>query len=99
MIEDDQKMEGLSSNSKRDKENKNSKPNLVNNEHQGSPLSVDMTITTLFNKVTNNTDIDIEDSNVKQLCNLCIESKHTKIVRYKKITQTIWKLHKTHADL
>lgn len=48
------------------------------------PLSINTTITILLNKVTNSTNIDFEDSNVKQVCDLCIESKYAKIVRYKK---------------
>lgn len=50
----------------------------------------------LLNKVINT----ITDPNsVQQLWNSCIKSKHTKIVRHKKMTPTICKLKEIHGDL
>ena len=42
---------------------------------------------------------DPNSSEIEKLCDLCIESKYTKIVRYKKLTPTTRKLQKIHADL
>lgn len=41
--------------------------------------------TTLLNKITNTSSIDLND-NIEQLYDSCIKSKHTKIVRHKKMT-------------
>ena len=54
--------------------------------------------TTLLNKVTSTSSIDLDD-NFEQLCDSCIESKHTKIIRHKKMTLTTCKLQEIHADL
>lgn len=35
----------------------------------------------------------------ERLCDTCIESKHTRIIRHKKMTLTIRKLQELHADL
>lgn len=40
-----------------------------------------------------------DNSKIERLCDPYIESKHIKIVRYKKITPTTKKLQKIHADL
>ena len=45
--------------------------------------------------IINNSD----RSKIKKLCDLCIESKYTKIVRYKKMTSTIRKLQEIHTNL
>ena len=42
---------------------------------------------------------NFEKTYVEQLCNSCIKSKQTKIVKYKKMTSTTCKLEKIHADL
>lgn len=51
----------------------------------------------LLSKIVS-TDTD-SDHSVEQLYNPCIESKHTKIVRHKKMTLTTHKLEEIHADL
>lgn len=91
VIEKDQQIqeEPFSSNSEVDNKDENSKPSPTSNI---PPTSA----TTLLNKIINTmTDPD----SVKQLCNPCIESKHMKIVRYKKMTPTTRKLEKIYADL
>lgn len=65
MIENDQRIERIFSEFERDKKDENLELNLLNNEHQGLLLSMDITTTTLLNKITNGTDIDVEDSNIK----------------------------------
>lgn len=54
-------------------------------------------ITTLLKKITS-TSINFYDF-VKQLYNLCIKNKYTKIVRYIKMTPTTCKLKKIHVNL
>lgn len=76
-----------------------SEPNLANNKHLSLPLSVDITITTLLNKVTNSTTVDVQVRNIKQLYDSCIESKHTKIVKHKKMTSTTLNLQEIHTNL
>lgn len=82
--------EPLFSDSKVDDDNKNSEPSPASN----TPLAP---ITTLLNKVTS-TGTD-PDHPVEQLCNPCIKSKDTKIVRHKKMTPTTRKLKAIYADL
>lgn len=52
----------------------------------------------LFNKVTSISSIDLNNL-IKKLCDPCIESKYTKIVKYKKMTPMTQKLKEIHADL
>lgn len=52
----------------------------------------------LLNKITSTSNIDL-NNNVKQLCDFCIESKYTKIVRHKKITFIIHKVQEIYTDL
>ena len=42
---------------------------------------------------------DFVKTYVEQLCDLYIKSKHTKIVKYKKMTPTTHKLKEIHANL
>ena len=41
---------------------------------------------------------NFEETYVEQLCDLCIESKHIKIVKHKKITPTNPKLQEIYPD-
>lgn len=82
--------EPFSSDFEVDDDNKNSEPSLVSN----TPPAL---ATTLLNKIIS-TGIDLNHS-VEQLCDPCIESKYTKIVRYKKMTPTTHKLKEIYADL
>lgn len=44
----------------------------------------------LINKITSKSNIDF-NNNVKQLCDSCIENKHQKIVKNKKMTLTTYR--------
>ena len=82
--------EPFSSDSEVDDEDENSELSFVGNTPPAP-------ITMLLNKVTiTSTNLDYS---VEQLCNPCIENKHTKIVRHKKMTPTTRKLKEIHADL
>lgn len=82
--------EPFSSNSEVDDEDKNSEQSPTSN----TPLIL---VTTLLNKVTS-TGINPNHS-IEQLCDFYIESKRTKIVRYKKMTPTICKFEENYANL
>lgn len=99
LIENVQRIEGIFSKSERDEKDKKPELNLPNNEHQGLVVSMDITTTTLLNKITNSTNIDVEDSNIKQLCNPYIERKYIKIVRHMKMTTIFQKLKEIQTDL
>ena len=71
-------------------EDKNSEPSPASNT---PPTPATM----LLNKVTS-TGTD-PDHSIEQLCDPCIESKHKKIVKHKKMTPTTSKLEEIHADL
>lgn len=51
----------------------------------------------LLNKITNNSTN--AKNSIKQLYDFCIKNKHTKIVRYKKITLIIRQLEEILANL
>ena len=91
-IEDDQQsLEGcFSSDSEKNNEDNSSEPSLDRIDILFTPT------TTLLNKMTSTTN---HDNSVKQLCDPCIESKHTKIVRHKKMTPTTRTLQEIHVDL
>lgn len=91
-IEESQQTEEelFSSDSEVDDKDKNSEPSLFGNT---PPVPATM----LLNKVTS-TGTNLNHS-VEQLCDPCIESKYTKIVRYKKMTPTTRKLKEIYADL
>lgn len=80
----------FSSDSGEETEDKNSKLESNNDEQ-------------LLNKITNTTSGNnpegYKNANIEKLYNLYIESKHIKIVRYKKMTPTICKLQEIHTDL
>ena len=89
IIENDFLTKNLSSNSGMDDKDKckNMGQNLiVNNKHEKLPL---------LKAIINKTD----SSEIEKLCNTCIESKHIKIIRYKKMILTTRKLQKIHVDL
>lgn len=76
----------LSSNSKEDEEEGN----------------LESSTTAMLLKITSNSDDgfdDFEGTDVEKVCNSCIESKYTKIVRHKKMTPTLCKLQEIHANL
>lgn len=54
--------------------------------------------TTLVNQITSTSGIDSND-NIEQLCDPCIEKKHTKNIRHKKMTLTTGRLQEINADL
>lgn len=91
-IEDDQqRSEGcFPSDSEKDNKDNSLEPSL------DSIDIVPTSTTTLLNKMTSTID---HDDSVEQLCNPCIESKHIKIVRHKRMTPTTRKLQEIHADL
>ena len=72
-----------------DNKDKKSKLSLANNTFFASA-------TMLLIKVIN-TGINLDHS-VKQLCNFCIKSKHTKIVKHKKMTLTTRKLKEIYTN-
>ena len=88
-IDNDQQEERFSSDSEDNNEDENLEPCFNN------PPAL---ITTLLNRITSTSNI-VLDYNVDQLGDPCIESKHTKIVRNKKITLTTRKLQEIYADL
>lgn len=72
-----------------------------NNEDKNleSSLNNSFTLTTiLLNKITSTSSIDLDDV-IKQLCDPCIESKYTKIIKHKKMTLTICRLQEIYIDL
>ena len=89
IIDNGQQEERFSSDSEDNNKDENLEPCLNN------PPAL---TTTLLNKTINTSSIDLDDD-VEQLCDHCIESKHTKIVRHKKMTLTTRKLQEIHADL
>lgn len=52
-----------------------------------------LTLVANLNSITNSTD------DIKDLFDLCIKSKHTKIIRHKKMTLTTHKLQEIYPDL
>ena len=46
-----------------------------------------------------NKTMELNINGVEELCKACIESKHTRIVKSKRITPTIKRLQEIHADL
>lgn len=61
-------------------------------DREGSEPDVnrDIDIAALLNKII---------ENIEDLCNTCIESKHTRIVKHKPMTPTVQKLEEIHANL
>lgn len=56
----------------------------------------------LLNKIINTSNDNLEgckNTNIEKLCNLCIKSKYTKIVKHKKMTFVTRKLQEIYADL
>ena len=88
-IDNSQQEERYSSDSENNNKDENLEPCLNN-----PPVLT----TTLLNKITSTSNFNL-DNNVKQLCDPYIESKHTKIVRHKKMTLTTRKLQEIYADL
>lgn len=68
--------------------NEAKKPISSNNNNNPPTL-----IANSLNQVINSSKV------IEELCNSCIENKHTKIIRHKKITPTTWKLQKIYTDL
>ena len=46
-----------------------------------------------------NKAMELNIDGVEELCEACIKSKHTKIVKSKRMTPTTWRLQEIHADL
>ena len=87
-IDKDQQEDRFSLNYKNDNKNPESSPI--------SPIiSTTTSTTTILLKIIKIIYLNV----VKQLYNPCIESKHTKIVKYKKITSTTYKLQEIYVDL
>ena len=80
----------FSSNSEKDNEDNSLEPSLDSVDIFPTPT------TTLLNKMTSTIN---HDDSIEQLCDPCIENKHTKIVRHKRMIPTTRKLQKIHADL
>lgn len=65
---------------------------LISSKNDDNPKPSTATIVTQFSQVTNSNEIE-------KLYDLDIKSKHTKIIKHKKMTPTNRKLQKIHANL
>ena len=92
IIKDNYITEDFSFNLKKDNKEKNLGQTVPGNDkYERFPLF----IVIISNTNTNNYD----NSKIERLFDLCIESKYTKIVRYKKMILITWKLQEIYTDL
>lgn len=53
----------------------------------------------MINTTSGDNSEGYENTNIEELCDLCIESKYTKIVKHKKMTPTTCKLYEIYVNL
>lgn len=75
-----------------DSESKAKDIELINSKNGNNPSPSIATAATQLNQVTDSNEIE-------KLYDPCIESKHIKIIRHKRMTPTNHKLQKIHANL